>query len=172
MTTTDPLAAFHVRTVDPSDWDRVQAVLVDWWGGRDLTGLLPRLFFHHFRTTSFVVDHDATLAAFLVGFLCPTHPEEAYVHFVGVDPDLRGRGIATALYGRFFALARADGRAVVRAITSPVNTGSVAFHRRLGFHAIPGDAEVDGVPVWSNHDGPAEPRVRFELDLAQTPNGS
>jgi hypothetical protein len=156
----------RTRLVVPGDWDRVQGVLPSWWGGRDLRALLPRLFFHHFRATSFVVEHGGELAAFFVGFLCPTHDDEAYVHFVGVDPAHRGRGVARSLYERFFGLALADGRTVVRAVTAPGNAGSVEFHRRMGFEVVPGDGEIDGIPVWFDYDGPGEHRVRFELRIA------
>lgn len=154
-----------MRHAEPEDWDRVSDVLVAWWDGRDLRPLLPRLFFQHFRTTSFVVEHGDELVAFFVGFLCPTHEDEAYVHFVGVDPAHRGRGVARDLYERFVELARADGRRVVRAVTAPVNTGSVEFHLRMGFRVVPGDGTVAGIPVWLDHDGAGEHRVRLERDL-------
>ena len=54
----------------------------------------------------------------------------------------------------------------MRAVTSPVNTGSVAFHRRMGFRLEPGDAEVDGIPVATGYDGPGQDRVRFVRDLS------
>ena len=83
---------------------------VDWWGGRDLRPLLPKIFFEHFRGTSLVVEHEDELVAFLVGFLCRDHDDEAYVHFAGVHPAWRRVGLARDLYRRFFALARCAGR--------------------------------------------------------------
>jgi predicted GNAT superfamily acetyltransferase len=50
-----------------------------------------------------------------------------------VRPDRRGTGLATELYERFFTVARANGRTLVRCVTSPLNEGSIAFHRALGF---------------------------------------
>ena len=73
------------------------------------------------------------MVGFLNGFLSQTFPDEAYIHFVGVRPDRRGAGLATELYERFFTVARANGRTLVRCVTSPVNEGSIAFHRALGF---------------------------------------
>jgi hypothetical protein len=54
---------------------------------------------------------------------------------------------------------------VVRAVTSPVNRGSIAFHRRMGFHLEAGDAEVDGIPVSSGYDGRDGDWVRFICSL-------
>lgn len=45
--------------------------LDDWWGGRAVTRMLPRLFFDDFSDTSFVVaDAQADGDAHIVGFLC------------------------------------------------------------------------------------------------------
>jgi predicted GNAT superfamily acetyltransferase len=101
----------------------VIAVLDEWWGGR---------------------------AGFLVGFLSPSEPEEAYVHFVGVSPSERGSGLGRELYERFFAAARDRGRTRISCVTSPLNGGSLAFHTALGFE--PGPPRAD-------YDGPGEDRV-------------
>jgi GNAT superfamily N-acetyltransferase len=146
----------------PGDYARVMAVLPSWWDGRDLRAQLPWVFFMHFRTTSIVVEHEDVLVGFLIGFLCPDHADEAYVHFVGVAPAWRRAGLGGDLYRRFFRLARSAGRTVVRAVTAPVNAGSIAFHTALGFSIVPGDDQVDGVPV-ATVDGPSgESRVHFQ----------
>ena len=51
-----------------------------------MAAMLPKLFFVHFRDTSFVAEDDGALAGFLCGFRSQTFPDEAYIHFVGVDP--------------------------------------------------------------------------------------
>ena len=148
----------EIRHAQPSDYGRVIGRVNVWWGGRDMAAMLPKLFFVHFEGTSFVVDgEDGQLAGFLIGFLSQTEPEEAYVHFVGVDPERRGEGIGRALYERFFAEARAHGRTVVRCVTSPVNEASVAFHRAMGF-------EIERVA--EDYDGPGEDRVLLVRRLA------
>ncbi len=151
----------------PDDWDRVVAVMPAWWDGRDLRALLPKVFFEHFRSSSLLVEHEDSLIGFLVGFLCPDHEDEAYIHLVGVDSAWRRAGLGGDLYRRFFGLARADGRSVVRAVTAPVNTGSIAFHTALGFSLLPGDHEVDGVPVSTDRGPHGDHLVRFQLFLAE-----
>jgi ribosomal protein S18 acetylase RimI-like enzyme len=149
----------------PDDWERVMAVLPSWWDGRDLRALLPKVFFEHFRGTSLLVEHEDALVAFLVGFFCGDHQDEAYVHFAGVAPEWRRVGLGSDLYRRFFALARANGRSVVRAVTAPVNTGAVAFHTELGFSLLPGDDEGDRVPVTPDQGLHGRRLVRFQLSL-------
>jgi ribosomal protein S18 acetylase RimI-like enzyme len=139
-----------IRHAKPSDYGRVIGRVNVWWGGRDMAPMLPRLFFLHFEGTSFVAEDDDVLAAFLCGFLSQTEPEEAYIHFVGVAPEYRGSGLGRTLYERFFDEVRAQGRSVVRCVTSPANETSVAFHDALGF-------EVDRVAT--DYDGPGEDRV-------------
>jgi predicted GNAT superfamily acetyltransferase len=152
-----PAGDVAVRNARPDDYDTIAAVVDAWWG-RPILVVLPRLFLDHFHDTSLVAERDGDLAGFLVGFLSPARPLEAYVHVVGVAPDLRRTGLARDLYTRFFALAAGRGRTVVSAVTSPVNTGSVAFHRRLGF-------TVAG-PV-PDHDGPGHALMTFRRSLGQ-----
>ena len=128
----------------------------DWWGGRVVRDMLPRLFFTHFRQTSFVAEEDGELAGFLCGFLSQTHPDQAYCHFVGVAPPHRKSGLASELYERLFEAARAAGRTSVHCVTSPKNTASIAFHTRIGFEVT---AEVAG------YDGSGESRVLLQKRL-------
>jgi ribosomal protein S18 acetylase RimI-like enzyme len=137
-----------IRSAEPSDYGRVIEVVDAWWGGRQMAAMLPKLFFVHFADTSFVAEDDGELAGFLVGFRSQTFDDEAYVHFVGVDPFRRAAGLGRELYERFFASVAP--RTIVRAVTSPVNENSLAFHRALGF-------EVERVD--ESYDGRGEPRV-------------
>jgi ribosomal protein S18 acetylase RimI-like enzyme len=143
----------EIRHAEPADYGRVIGRVNAWWGGREMAPMLPRLFFVHFEGTSYVVDdEEGQLAAFLIGFLSQTDPDEAYVHFVGVSPEHRGEGLGRQLYERFFGDARAAGRIRVRSVTSPANEESVAFHEALGFEAE---------RVAHDYDGPGEDRVLF-----------
>jgi len=130
-----------------------------------MAGKLPRLFFRHFGDTSFVVEEDGEIVAFLVGFVSQGVPGEAYIHFVGVHPEHRGRGIGARLYGLFFDAVRVRGCTRVRCVTSPANKGSIAFHERMGFGVEVGDVEVGGVPVHEDYDGDGREKVVFVRGL-------
>ncbi len=132
-----------------------------------MRGLLSRLFFEHFRPTSFAFEEDGNLIGFLVGFRSQTDPHVAYIHFVGVSPTARGRGVGRAMYDHFFRVVADLGCREVHAITSPVNKGSIEFHRHLGFEIEPGDGEVDGVAVSRDYGGPGQDRVLFRRRLAE-----
>lgn len=167
----------RLRTAVAADYDQIIAVVDDWWG-RPIRHALARVFLDHFYATSTIAEsaiaesaaaestaaaEDAAaetkgreLAGFLIGFLSPSQPDAAYIHFVGVHPSLRGRGLARVLYQRFFALAEANGRPVVSAITAPQNAGSIAFHTAMGFTVTP--------PI-PDYDGEGSPKVLFQRRL-------
>ncbi len=150
--------AITIRHLEPADYHPIIRVLDAWWGGRRMADMLPRLFFMHFRPTSFAAEADGRVVGFLAGFRSQTHHEQAYIHFVGVDPAFRAAGVGRALYERFFEAARALGASEVHGVTSPVNTGSLAFHAAMGFEVLTSDGGAA-------YDGPGEPRVRLRKKI-------
>jgi len=146
---------YELRAARPGDYDAIASVVEEWWG-RPVLPVLPRLFLDHFHRTSLVAEGDGQLAGFLVGLMSPSMPAHAHIHFVGVAPRARMTGLARTLYEEFFRMARQDGRSVVTAHTAPVNTGSIAFHRRMGF-------TVTG-PV-ADYYGPGRDMMLFERAL-------
>ncbi len=159
---------FHVRRPRESDHPAIMDAIPRWWDTPNATTLgamLPRLFLQHFTSTSWVVEAESgELGAFLVGFRSADKPQLSYIHFVGVDPELRGAGIARMLYERFFEQAKASGCTEVRAITGPLNRRSQEFHAAMGFEAR-GDDDIDGVMGYRDYDGPGEHRVVFVRSL-------
>jgi ribosomal protein S18 acetylase RimI-like enzyme len=140
----------------------------DWWGGRTLHHILPRLWFQHFTGTSWVVeDGDGRVVGFLVGFMSPDRPDEAYVHMVGTSPNHRRAGLGRALYEHFFEDARARGARRVIAVTWPGNRMSVAFHRALGFEpsAGLGTQNLYGTPAYPDYDADGGDRAVFSREL-------
>jgi ribosomal protein S18 acetylase RimI-like enzyme len=140
----------------------------EWWGGRKVHQLLPRLWFQHFTATSWVADDEAGHpVGFLVGFVSPDRPDEGYIHMVGTDPNHRRSGLGRALYERFFEDMRARGIHRVSAVTWPGNRGSVGFHRAMGF--IPADGagtqNLYGTPAYPDYDADGDDRVVFSRPL-------
>lgn len=162
------MTSLHYRRPEEFDHLRVVEAIPVWWEmppEAAPSGLLPRLFFQHFTNTSTVVEDDGgRLVAFLIGFRSASRQQSAYIHFVGVAPELQRRGVARDLYDRFFVMMRDQGCTRVEAITGPINRRSQAFHRALGF-AVSGDTEVDGVSAYRDYDGPGEHRVTFSRSL-------
>jgi predicted GNAT superfamily acetyltransferase len=154
-----------IRSARGSDYKEVISVINDWWGGRQMAEMLPKLFFVHFQDTCFVVEDEGNIIAFLIGFISQTYPNEAYIHFVGVHPEHRKLGVADRLYKIFFDKVKEQGCNKVRCITSPVNKVSIAFHTRMGFEIETGNGEEDGISVTREYDGKDGDRVLFVKSL-------
>jgi len=162
----------EIRFVTGSDYYVISPLVNEWWGGRNMTDKLPRLFFDHFANTSFIVEDEEQIVGFLIGFLSQTHLKESYIHFVGVHPAYRKQNLGKKLYEEFFKVVRQNDRNFVRCVTSPVNKVSIAFHTKMGFKVEDGDQTIDGVSIHSGYDGSNKDRVLFvkELDSPKDEN--
>lgn len=58
-----------------------------------MAAMLPKLFFVHFRSTSFTAVDDGQIVGFLIDFVSQTLPDQAYNHFLGVHPARRREGL-------------------------------------------------------------------------------
>ena len=159
---------YSVRHTRETDHPAIVEAIGRWWDtpNRAMLGLLmPRLFLQFFTGTSWIVENEqGEIGAFLIGFRSQDDPQVCYIHFVGVDPELRRSHIATGLYEQFFATMAERGCTEVRAITGSFNKRSQAFHAAMGFTAH-GDRDIDGVMAYADYDGPGEPRVAFTRPL-------
>ena len=84
----------NIRHQEERDYDPIIQVLDNWFDGRPQVKLLPRIFFVHFRPTSFAAQEHDRVVGFLAGFVSQTDPSQAYIHFVAIHPDHRKRGFA------------------------------------------------------------------------------
>ena len=150
------------RRPTEADYPTIVRVINDWWGGRTMDVLLPRLWLQHFTGTSWLAETgDGKLAGFLVGFHSPDQADVAYCRLIATNPNVRRRGLGRALYHRFFEDARRAGRREVRAITWPGNRTSIAFHLALGFELEegPGSQNLYGTPAQAGYDFDREDRA-------------
>jgi GNAT superfamily N-acetyltransferase len=154
-----------IRNLLPADFEQISAVIDDWWGGRPMRAMIPRLFFEHFNPTSFAIGEPGQVIGFLIGFISQSQRDVAYIHFVGVHPGRRGEGLGRKLYEALFRVATEQGCSSIECITSPLNTGSIEFHLSMGFTLLTGSGQLHGVPVFLDHAAPGEHRVRFRKSL-------
>ena len=171
--------AFLLRADDgPPLLAEITQDLSAFWGERDLLHLHHPVWLRQFAADGVVVVRadDSTPTnppgklpgnpawnppGKLLGYLLGTSTTHglAYVHLIATRHDQRGRGVGRLLYETFIRNASERGARRVEAITTTTNTGSIAFHRRLGFSA-------DVVPDYS---GPGQPRVLFHRLLPGSP---
>ena len=89
-----------LRRPTPTDYAVITTALDDWWGRRQVPGILSRLWFEHFAGTSWIAHAlDGELAGYLVGFVSPGHPADFVIVSAAVAPGLPGAAVRTATPG-------------------------------------------------------------------------
>lgn len=87
---------------------------------------------------------DGRVAAALIGWPKPEHsPDHFYVFNIAAAPDLRGRGLGSALLAHAEALARAAGLDAIELFTNKLMTTNIAMYLAKGF-TITGEKREDG----------------------------
>ena len=141
-----------------SDMATVLAEIDRFWGGRDMRFLHQKVFVQEFGDTCLTArGPDGGIAGYLIGF--PAPQRLGYIHAVAVQEAARGTGCALALYRAFATAVAEHGADRLKAITSVTNSGSVGFHRRLGFD----------VRQVEDYDGPGVPMMVMTRSLPWTP---
>jgi ribosomal protein S18 acetylase RimI-like enzyme len=104
------------------------------WGDRELPRSLHHpMFFLEFGDTAFIARDRGSgeIAGYLLGFVAPAG--DGYIHVVAVRDGSRTLGLGRRLYEVFEQAVRGRGAIALKAVTSPENERSVAFHERVGF---------------------------------------
>jgi GNAT superfamily N-acetyltransferase len=141
------------------DYNRILDDLPAFWDGRDTRHLHHPMLVREFGNSAFVIRDRALVVAYLFGFISQTEPV-GYLHLIAVRASARRRRLGEALFAHFVDFARRHGCKHIKAITTPANTGSIAFHKSLGMELL-GEPNAEGVPVVPDYAGRDEPRVVF-----------
>jgi GNAT superfamily N-acetyltransferase len=141
------------------DYDRILDDLREFWDGRDTRHLHHPMLIREFGNSAFVIRDGGVVVAYLFGFMSQTEPV-GYLHLIAVRASARRKHLGQALFVHFVEFARGHGCKHIKAITTPANAGSIAFHKSLGMQLL-GEPDADGIPVIRNYAGRDEPRVVF-----------
>ena len=148
------------------DYDQVLTEFREFWDSDRTMPLHHPTLINEFGNSAFVIKDGNAVAAYLWGFLSQTEPV-GYVQLLAVRQGYRKRGLARQLYDHFTAFALEHGCTRLKAITSPINTLSIAFHKSIGMMPT-GSYIVDGVTVIKDYSGPGKDRVVFSKDISRT----
>ncbi|MFE0421529.1 GNAT family N-acetyltransferase [Streptomyces sp. NPDC058953] len=149
------MAAMGIR-IEPAEVSDFHQVVADhprYWGDRDLRSLHLLAMVQEFGATCLTARAEDGIHGYVFGFVTPDGT--GYVHLIATRDDARGTGLGRRLYGAFAEAAAGQGAERLKAITSVENTGSIAFHRGLGFHT----------EIVDDYDGPGRPMAVFHRDL-------
>jgi GNAT superfamily N-acetyltransferase len=153
----------EISVCTPQDYDQILEDLSEFWDGRDTRHLHHSFLIHEFGSTAFVMRDGPRVVAYLFGFISQTQPV-GYVHTIAVRASARRRHLAHQLFDHFIECARRHGCRHIKAITTPSNLGSIAFHKSLGMQLL-GAPGSDGIPVVPDYAGRGAARVVFWKDI-------
>ncbi|MEU1801173.1 GNAT family N-acetyltransferase [Streptomyces sp. NPDC019937] len=143
----------HIAPAEVADFHQVLADHPRYWGERDLRSLHLLALVQEFGPTCLVARAEDGIRGYVFGFVTPDRT--GYAHLIATRDDTRGTGLGRRLYTAFAEAAERHGARRLKAITSVENTGSIAFHRSLGFDA----------KVVDDYNGPGRPMAVFHRDL-------
>lgn len=146
-----------------ADFDQILQDIADFWGSERTLPLHHPTFINEFGNSAFVFKEEQQVVGYLFGFISQTAPV-AYVHLIGVRRSYQGQGLGRRLYEHFIKFARAKGCKELKAITTPTNSASIAFHRRLGMELL-GEPDEEGIPIVRDYSGPGQHRVVFRRKI-------
>ena len=149
----------EISTCTLQDYNQILGELSEFWDRRDTRHLHHPFLIHEFGNSAFVIRDGLRVTAYLFGFVSQTEPV-AYVHTIAVRASARRQRLAHHLFDHFVEFARWHGCRHVKAITTPSNAGSIAFHKSLGMTLL-GEPNTDGIPVVSDYAGRGASRVVF-----------
>jgi GNAT superfamily N-acetyltransferase len=153
----------EITTCSREDFAQILSEFGDFWEHDRAAALHHPTIIYEFGNSAFVVKEGEKVAAYLFGFLSQTEPA-GYIHLLAVRRGSRRQGLANRLYAHFEAYARSHGCTRLKAITSPLNTLSIDFHRSIGMMPT-GEPDNSGLPVAKNYAGPGKDRVVFIKEM-------
>jgi GNAT superfamily N-acetyltransferase len=147
----------EISLCTPEDYFQILDQLPEFWDGRDTRALHHPFLIHEFGNSAFVIRDGSQVLAYLFGFLSQRE-SVGYVHAIAVRASARRQHRAQSLFDHFVEFARRHGSTHIKAITTPSNSGSIAFHKSLGMELL-GEPNADGIPVVPDYAGRGVPRV-------------
>jgi GNAT superfamily N-acetyltransferase len=144
-----PAMCTRIASADMADIHHILDDHHRYWGERDLRSLHLLALVKEFGSTCLVAQAEDGIRGYVIGFVTPAGT--GYVHLIATRDDARGTGLGRRLYAAFAEAALRHGARQLKAITSPGNAGSIAFHRSLGFD----------VKIVEDYNGPGQARVVF-----------
>ena len=77
------------------------------------------IFTKYFKNTSLVLEADGNIKGFLIGFISQENNENAYIHLLCIDKDLRGQNMASNLLEEFISIVSSLGCKKVFLVCKP-----------------------------------------------------
>ncbi|MFA7247149.1 MAG: GNAT family N-acetyltransferase, partial [Dehalococcoidia bacterium] len=147
----------RISNCSKEDFDQILTDFSQFWEHERALALHHPTLLYEFGNSAFIIKHDNKVVAYLFGFISQTEPT-GYINLLAVRQDYRRQGLGKKLYYHFEQYAMKRDCLRLKAITSPVNTLSVNFHRNIGMRPV-GEMGPTGVPTIKDYAGPGKDRI-------------
>jgi GNAT superfamily N-acetyltransferase len=156
----------EITSCSKEDFDQILTDFGQFWDSDRTVALHHPTLIYEFGNSAYTVRHNGKVVAYLFGFLSQTEPV-GYIQLLAVRQDYRKQGLGKMLYRHFEQYAAEQGCRRLKAITSPINTLSINFHRSIGMMPT-GEPDKTGVPTIKDYSGPGKDRVVFIKDIGRS----
>ncbi|MGB7968547.1 MAG: GNAT family N-acetyltransferase [Methanobacterium sp.] len=121
------------------------------------------IFTKFFKNTSLVLEINNNIMGFLIGFISQENKENAYIHLLCVEKDLRRQNMASDLVKEFINIVSLLNCKKVFLVCKPSNKTAINFYNKMDFLSLHSDQTViiDDINVFPDYDGPAEDKIVF-----------
>ena len=121
------------------------------------------IFTKYFKNTSLVLEDNKNIKGFLIGFISQENNENAYIHLLCVEKDLRRQNMAQNLVKEFINIVCSLNCRNVFLVCKPSNKAAIKFYNKIGFLSLHSDETViiDDINVFKDYDGPAGDKIVF-----------
>ncbi len=154
---------FKIRTVFEEDFIKISE-----FGERCSPMINERkavyhLFTKYFKNTSLLLEENGNLKGFLIGFISQDNNENAYIHQLCIEKELRGQNMASNLVREFIRIVSSLGCKKVFLVCKPSNKTAINFYNKMGFSTLYSDQTIliDNTDVFMNYDGLGDDKIVF-----------
>jgi ribosomal protein S18 acetylase RimI-like enzyme len=157
------LTNFKIRNVSDEDFIKISQFGVNCSPMINERKAIYHLFTKFFRDTSLVLEVNENLKGFLIGFISQENNENAYIHLLCIENDLRRQNMASNLMENFISIVYSLGCKKVFLVCKPSNKTAIKFYNKMGFLSLHSDETIiiDDINVFKDYDGPAEDKIVF-----------
>lgn len=150
----------NIENCTKEDFNEIITDISDFWGSDRTLHLHQPFLIYEFGNTAFVIKDKGRVVAYLFGFFSQTE-NTAYVHLLGVRDQYQRHGLGKLLYDNYIEIAKSHKINRIKAITKPINTKSINFHKNKMGMSLIGQPDENGMTVVKNYSGINEDRVVF-----------
>jgi ribosomal protein S18 acetylase RimI-like enzyme len=157
------LTNFRIRNVFEEDFMRIYKLGEKCSPMINEREAIYHIFTKFFKNTSLVLEDNENLKGFLIGFISQENNENAYIHLLCVEKDLRRQNMASNFVKEFINIVCSLDCKKVFLVCKSENKTAIKFYNKMGFLTLHSDETTltDDINIFKDYDGPGEDKIVF-----------